>query len=896
MKKGAFHGIRRFLKLGSRSDAQVARDVDDEVSFHLEMKSSALVSSGVEKSEAERVARQSFGDVEQAKKALRTEERAHERRAARSNWMQEWVRDAAHTLRQMQRAPGFAVLIIATLGLGIGATTAIFSAVYAILLAPLPFPESDRLVRVMRETPAGVRQSASGGDFLEFQRTSKSLSSLTSYYMSTGNISGTEAPRRAIIARVSANFADVFGIRPILGRSFSTDEDVFGAAEVAMISEGIWRDRFGSDPAVLGKTLRMDMQNVQIVGVVAEGAGFPENVELWLPAKHDPGMMADDNRDANWLRLIGRLAPGVTLEQANAEFRALSANIAQRFPAERTDVISTLTPFSESLLGNVRQPLWVLLGAVCMVLLIACTNVAALLLGRMMARERELTVRSALGAGRGRLIRQLLTECTVLGLVGAAVGGGLAFFLVRGLVSIAPDIPRIADVRINGLVLAFSVALGVVTGLIFGVFPAWQVSRREMQATLRGSGRGLAGTRHAGRVRSGLVVGQFALAIVLLAGAGLLMRTFAGLRAVDPGFDTKDVTTFTVTLPQDGSFDEAYGGLTGQRQFLRESLSKLETLPGVTAVGASLGIPLSNRSFELSFAVEGRPNPPAGQEPGAQIRIATPGFFTALRIPVRRGRALSSDDRAGTPMSVVVSEQFAKQHFPGEEVIGKRLTFSWSRDSSDLAGEVVGVVGDTRAANLADAAVPLAYVAADQWPVDEYTFVLRSSLPPAVIGTAAASLIREIDPELPVYDIKSGEAIFNAALTTTRFYLTLLISFAVLALILASLGVYGVVAFGVQQRAREIGIRIALGASLRSVQRMVVGEGLRLAGVGVAVGVLGAVALTGLLRSVLYGVQPTDPLTYVVVVGLLTIAAVGACVIPARRAARIDPQQAIAAE
>lgn len=896
MIRGAFHGIRRFLKLGYRSDTQVARDVDDEVSFHLDMKSSDLMQAGVDKAEAERVARERFGNVEHAKRVLRSQESAYERREARANWIQEWSRDAAHTLRQMRRTPGFAALIIATLALGIGATTAIFSAVYAILLAPLPFAEPDRLVRLVRETPSGVRTSEAGGNFLEFQRTSRTLQSITSYYQSTGNLAGTEAPRRAIVARVSANFVNVMGIRPLLGRSFTPEEDVYRATEVAMISESLWRDRFGGDPAVLGKTLRMDKQSVEIIGVIADANSFPENVELWLPAKHDPEMMADDNRGANWLRLIGRLAPGITLEQANAEFAALSKGLTERFPEERTGEATSLTPLTESLIGSVRQPLWVLLGAVGLVLLIACTNVAALLLGRMMSRERELTVRMALGAGRGRLVRQLLTESTVLGVVAALIGVLLAVFLVRGLALLAPDIPRMTGVRVNGYVLAFSVALGVVTGLVFGIFPAWQVSRESMQATLRSSGRGLAGTRQAGRVRSTLVIGQFALAIVLLAGAGLLIRTFTELRSVDPGFDPSNITAFTVTLPQDGSFDGTYGGVAGQRQFMRDLLPQLESLQGVSAVGASLGIPLSRASFSISFVVEGRPALLPGQEQVAQLRIATPGYFDAMGIAVRGGRTLSNEDRDGTPLTIVVSEQLSKQYFPGEDVIGKVLNFSWSRDSSELKGVVVGVVADTRSANLTDDALATAYVAADQWPVDEYTFILKSELPASVVGAAAAEVVKAVDPELPVYDVRSGESIFDAALTTTRFYLTLLLSFAVLALVLASLGVYGVVSYGVQQRSREIGIRIALGASLRSVQRMVLGEGLRLAAFGVIIGVAGAIMLTGLLRSVLYGVQSTDPLTYVGVVSILTAAAIGACLIPARRAARIDPQQAIAAE
>lgn len=891
--RGPFHGIRRFLRSFSRTEAQVTRDVEAEVAFHLQMKAHELEAAGLDRSAAYDRARREFGDVDRATHALVVQEAAFEQTRRRTAWLDEWRRDAAHTVRQIRRAPAFALLVVVTLGLGIGATTAIFSAVHAILLAPLPYVEPERLVRVMRETPDGPRQSASGGDFLEFQRESKSLDGLTSYFMSTANLAGVGAPQRVIIARVSWNFFDVLGVRPAIGRDFDAAEDKHGAAEVALVSQGAWRRLFGSDPAVVGTTIRMDRQSVQIIGVMPEGQRYPNNAEFWLPAKHDPEMMADDNRGASWLRLVGRLGPGVTIEQANAEFQSLSRSISERFPEDRTGVVSTLTPFADSLVGDVRQPLWVLLGAVGMVLLIACTNVAALLLGRLMAREGELTVRTALGAGRGRLVRQLLTESTTLGIIGAIVGVALATGLVKVLVALAPDIPRIADVRVNGLVLAFSVMLGIGTGLVFGVIPAWHVSRRDLQHSLRGGGRGLAGTRQAGRLRGTLVVGQFALAIVLLVGAGLLIRTFNQLRGVDPGFDAANVTTFTLTLPQNGTFDNAFGGVAGQRQFLRNVLPRLEAIPGVEVVGASLGMPLSARNFQLSFEVEGRPRPPAGQEPESQIRIATPGFLKAMGIHVLRGRGLETTDQAGAPPVVVVSEQFASRYFPGEEVLGRRVTFGWERDSSILGGEIVGVVRDTKQADLTSDAVPLAYIPAEQWPVDEYTFALKSSLPVGVIAAEAARVVKEVDAELPLYDVQSAEQLFNGALVTTRFYLTLLAVFAGLALVLASLGIYGVVSNGVQQRRREIGIRMALGASVRKVQGMVVREGLRLAALGVGIGIAGALVVSGLLRGVLYGVQPTDPVTFVAVVVILTVAAVLACILPARRAARIDPQRAI---
>jgi len=891
-----FHGVRRFLRRVSRSDGQVGRDVDEEVTFHLEMKERELIAAGVAPGEARQAARRAFGDIALARESLSAQERAFERRRRRTMWLEEWARDSAHALRQMRRAPAFALLVIATLGLGVGATTAIFSAVHAILLAPLPYREPERLVRVLRETPGGVRQSASGADYLEFQRSATTLSGLTSYYTGTANLSGFGAPQRVITCRASANFLDVLGIPLLLGRPFTAAEDTYKAAEVALISEGAWQRLFGGDRGVIGRTVRMDRQSVEIIGVVPDGRGFPDDAEFWLPAKYEPQMMSDENRGASWLRLIGRLAPGATLEQANAELRVISRSISERFPEDRAENVSTVASFSDSLVGDVRQPLWVLLGSVVLVLLIACTNVASLLLGRVMSRELELTVRTALGAGRARLTRQLLTESFTLGAIGALVGVALSEALVRLLVVLAPDIPRIGEVEVNGVVLAFGITLGLMTGLVFGVIPAWHVSRRDLQATLRSGGRGLTGSRHAGRVRSALVVGQLALAIVLLAGAGLLMRTFSGLRGVDPGFATADLTTFTVTLPQDGSFDGAYGGVEGQRQFLRSSLQRLEGIQGVQEVGAMFGLPLSPTNFSLSFSVDGRPKPPASEEPDAQLRVATPGYFSAMRIPLVRGRQLSEIDRHGAPLVIVVSEQLATQYFPGEEVIGKRLRFGWTRDTSQLAGEVVGVVRDVKQRSLTEAPVAMAYVSADQWPVDELTFVLKSTLPVATVGAEAARVLKEVDAELPLYDIQSADALLHGSMATTRFYLVVLAVFAALALALASLGIYGVVSYGVQVRTQEIGIRMALGASLRRVHQMILRDGMRLVSVGVALGVAGALSVTGLLRGVLFGVRPTDPLTYLAVVAILVGAAVLACLLPARRAARIDPQRAIRSE
>lgn len=895
-RRGPFHGIRRFLSPVRRNDADVARDVDDEVRFHLDMQVEALVARGVPRDEAEREARARFGDVAAATSALRAGEARHERHRARRMWLEEWWRDTALVFRQLRRAPAFTLLVVATLGLGIGATSAIFTVVRGILLAPLPFKEPERLVRVVRDTPVGMRQSASGGDFVEFARESKTLSALTSYNGGTGNLVGFGAPQRVNTARVSANFFEVLGLRPLLGRWFTPAEDAYNAAEVAVISEGAWQRLFGGDRNVLGRTVRLDGKSVQIVGVMPKGTEFPAGAELWLPAQIAPGLLADGNRGASFLRLVGRLAPGVTLDQANAEFAAMSRSISERFPAPRAGVVSRLENLPASIVGDVRGPLWIMLGAVVLVLLVACTNVAALLLGRMMARENEIAIRASLGAGRARLMQQLLTESITLGLVGAALGTVLSLALVRLLVALAPDIPRIGEVHVNAPVLLFSIGLGLLTGVLFGVVPAWQWSKRDVQARLRGSGRGLSGNRQTARMRGALVVAQLSLAIVLLTGAGLLLRSFAHMQSVDPGFATSGVTMFTVTLPQVGRYDESNGGEEGERQFVRDAIDALRTIPGVQRVGATSAVPLSGNNMAVSFTIDGRAAPAAGEEPESQLRIVTPDYFAVMGMAIKRGRAIDANDRHDAPIALVISESMAEQEFRGEDPLGKHLSFGWSRDSQELKGEIVGVVRDVKHQSLVGDAVPVTYVGVDQWPMDEYTFVVRSPLAVGTVGSAAVDAIRAIDPELPLYDLRSSAALVEKSLATTRLYLVLLSLFASVALFLATCGIYGVVSFGVEQRTREIGIRVALGASRSGVRAMVVRDGLRLVVAGVTLGTAGALSVTGLLRGVLYGVQPTDPVTLASVSALLAVAAVLASLIPAVRAARIDPQTALRAD
>jgi predicted permease len=578
-----FNGLRRFLRLPTRRAADIARDVDSEVEFHLSMKAAELRSQGYAGPEAERLARQAFGDVDYARRRLRAEDGAAERTRRNWQWIEELRQDAVFAVRQLGRHRTFATIAISTLALGVGVNTAIFSAVNGILLKPLPFQDSDELVRVVRFSKSGPRRlSASAPDYTDFRSEARTLTSLSAYYASTANITGSGPPERVEAARVTANFFATLRVTPLLGRSFTEADGVEGAPDVVVLSEGAWRRLFGGDRAALGKELRLDGRATEVVGVVRQEQRFPETTEMWLPLRIDPGMLAEDNRGAAFLRLIGRLAPGVTIEQADAEFSTLSAGIATRFPETRAGTVSRIESAAEVLVGDLRTPLYVLLGAVALVMLIACSNVASLLLSRTVARDAEMTVRTALGAGKRRLIRQLLTESVILAGAGLVCGVGLAVVMTKALIAIAPaGIPRLADVQIDGRVLAATGLLGVVTGLLFGLVPAWHAAKSDLQSRLKAAGRGSAGRGGAARLRGALVVGELGLSIVLLIGAGLLIRSFQRLQEVDTGFRTANLTTFSVTLPNQESMDR-------QRQFLTAAIARLEQVPAIGQVGASL--------------------------------------------------------------------------------------------------------------------------------------------------------------------------------------------------------------------------------------------------------------------------------------------------------------------
>ena len=884
-------GIRPAFRLPWFSASRVRREVDDELRFHLDMKTQELIDAGASPADAQHRARAEFGDIEYTRRYLNDTDRArmhHERRAELGDELRNDVRFA---FRQLRRNPAFTAIALVTLALGIGANTAIFSVVRGVLLAELPYADPNRLVRVYSKVERGM-VSVSPADFKDWRLQSTRFSTLAASSEGTVNLTGTGTAERFTQARVSSNMFQLLGVRVALGRAFAPGEDVPDAPRVVILSDGLWRSRFGADPAIVGKWIRLDDFPTEVIGVAPPEMRYPSPVDLWLTTRFSARDLSDGNRGSRWIDVIGRLAPGATREQAQSEMNAIARRLELQDPKHNAGYSTKLLLLRDDMVGGVRPALIILLAAVGFVMLIACANVASLMLGRTAARESELAVRTALGAGRGRLVRQLLTESCCLALAGGVLGLALALAGTRLLLSLAPsDIPRLYNVRTDATVLLFTVGTTALAALFFGAVPAFQASGADTVLHLRTGDRGSRTRPGSARARNVLVVAEITLALMLLVGAGLLIKSFERLRDVKPGFTAARVSTFTVTLSP-----VKYETLEQQRTFSTTLLEAVHRIPGVDSAALTFGLPLSGTSFQLSYVVQGRPAPPPNAEPRAQVRIVSPGYFATVGIPLVRGRVFSEADRPGNPRTMVVSEETVRRYFPGEDPIGKHIDFGWNRDGDHLSGEIVGVVGDVRQHGLSEDVTPHIYAAWDQWPIDEITVVMRSRGDPAVALKAARATVLSLDRDLPVYDVFTLETMVNRALGQPRFYVLLLSIFAVLAVVLAVVGIYGVIAYTVQQRTREIGIRIALGASRERVVAMVVRRGVILALAGIAFGSAGAYAVSRVLQSLLFGVGARDPFTFLAVAALLGAVALLASWLPARRAARVDPLAAMRAE
>ncbi|HEX7173828.1 MAG TPA: ABC transporter permease [Pyrinomonadaceae bacterium] len=803
--------------------------------------------------------------------------------------METLLQDVRYGLRTLLKRPGFTVVAVMTLALGIGANAAIFSVVNGVLLRPLPYRDAERIMTVwQRNAQTGAeREPVSPPNFLDFRERNQSFEQLAALRPYGLDYTGAGEPETFQTWRVTEGFFEAAGAVALHGRTFLPEEYRDGVDQVVVIGHGLWQRRFGGDPGVVGQQLVLDGKPRTVVGVMPPEFHYLDKREMIAPYHIDAHEL--QRRAATYLNVVGRLKPGVTLEQARSDMSNVAARLAEEYPQANGGMGAAVAPLAEQMLGRVRPALWVLFGAVGFVLLIACANVANLMIARSASREREFAIRAALGAGRGRLMRQLLTESLVL--AGLACAGGLllASWGIDAIIALSPaELPRIDQVRLDGRVLLFALGVSAATALFFGLLPALRSSQPDLQESLKEASRSATAGAARHRLRGFLVVTEFALALVLLVGAGLLVRSFMRLLEVDPGFSAERALTLQVHV-----YDQ-YPKPEQQAVFFEQALERLRALPGVEAAGAASAPPfIGEGAIEIDspIQIEGQPAPPAGQEPTAFHTIVTADYFGALGVPLRGGRIFNQFDRADGAPVVIVNETLARRYWPGESAVGKKLIVL--RLSKPVAREVVGVVGDVRHTGLDSEPRPELFLHSLQNPFGSMTFVVRTTPEPSTLLQAVKGEVWAVNKNLPFYSTATMESLVAETLKERRFSLLLLGAFASLALVLAGVGIYGLISYSTAQRTHEIGVRVALGARGRDIMRMVVGEGLLLSGAGVALGLLGALVLTRFLGGLLYGVAPTDPLTFAGIALLLVCVALAACYLPARRAARVDPMVAL---
>jgi predicted permease len=804
----------------------------------------------------------------------------------------------------LRNSPGFAAVAILTLALGIGANTAIFSVVNAVLLQPLSYPNPDRLVELELSSPQGNGNVTSIPKFNVWREQTDVFDSVAAYDFSGPGINLTGGDRPELIKgiHVSADYFRVFGAPVALGRTFTPEEDRPGGPAVVVISNGLWRNRFGGDPGILNRTIDLGQEPYTIIGVIGPTYSGDPQSDIWLPLKPDPNSVDQ----GHYLRATARLKPGVTLVQAQAAMKHAADQFNRKFPNSPVmgpGASFTAIPLRDSVIGDVRFGLLLLFGAVGFVLLIACANVANLLMARATIRRREIAIRSALGAGRSRLMWQLLTESLLLSLAGGVLGLGLGYVGVRALLAINPsDIPRIGEqgaaVALDWRVLVFTLVAAILTGILFGLVPALSTSRSDISNTLRESGaRSGTGLRH-NKARAVLVITEMALALVLLVGAALLIRTFGALRGVNPGFDARNVLIMEMSL-NGGRFEKA----AGVDQLEREGRRRIESLPGVTAVAMTCCVPLEG-GFGLPFIIEGRPLTNGPYHGGATWLTISPHYFDVFRIPLISGRVFTDQDNGAADRVVVINQALAKEYWPKGDAVGARISIGKGvgPEFEEPPRQIIGIVADVREGALSRPPDQIMYVPFAQVNdgiialnnrIVPVTWVVRTKLQPFSLSADVQRELREASGGLPVAHIRSMQQVVGESTARNDFYMTLLTIFAGVALLLAAIGVYGLMAYSVQQRTQEIGVRMALGASPQQVRRMVVIQGMQLALVGVVIGVASALGLTRLMSSLLYGVKPWDPITIALVAVLLSGVTLLATYLPARRASRVDPMVAL---
>jgi putative ABC transport system permease protein len=812
------------------------------------------------------------------------------------------LQDIRYAARKLLRTPSFTIIAVTTLALAIGATTAVFSIVNGVLLKPLPFRDPGGVVLLASTGKDGKVAHLSPPDFISYRDETHSFSAIAAIQTGTSanlSIAGSD-PTRLAEADVGASFFDVLGVPMQLGRGFFKGEDQGAAPKVVVLSDKLWRAQFAADPQIVGRSISLNGESFTVVGVAPPSLTYPAKPDLWTPFVIEPWMVDPENRGAHFILAVARVRPGLTADAANRDMVTVGDRLRATYPKSNANFGGTARPFQTYLTGDVRGALLTMFGAVTFVLLIACANVANLLLVRAAGRETEIAVRTALGAGRGRIVRQLVTESVMLSVAGAMIGGALAAWAVDAIVAFGPKgLPRLADITVDARVLVFSVVIAVVTGLAFGLVPALHAARSELGQMLKEGIRGASGRRATQRTRSALVVSEMALAVVLLVGAGLLIKSFVKLLQVDPGFRPEHVVSFDVTTPS-----SKYPRDREIRRFASDLREGLTSIPGTQSVAVAYGRPMQRAGMlRTSFDVEGRAPAPVGSRTLADVRAVSSTFFSTMGMHVVRGRAFTkAEEDFGVPPVVVVTQSFVTKYFPTEDPIGKRIVVGISHDTAGknsevkTQGQIVGVINDVHNESLDQDPYPAVYVGWGTLPFNDIAFLVRSSADLQAVSAAIRERVHAVDAEMPIYDLATMQDALSESVSQPRFYMMLLTAFATLALLLAALGIYGVISYTVSQRTRELGIRIALGATRERVVRLVLGQGLALTFGGVGVGLVGAYWLVHLLAALLYGVSATDATTFgAVAVVLLGVAAL-ASYLPARRAAQVDPVIAMRAD
>jgi putative ABC transport system permease protein len=875
---------RRVHSLLHRSNADA--ELQREIEIHIQQLTNEAIAEGLTDAEARAAALREFGPIEETKEKCRETRRV--------SWIQDLVQDLHYGVRMLRESPRFTAVAVLTLALGIGANTAIFSIVDAVLLRSLPYVDPDQLV-LMFNVPVKRPDALSGisyRDFLEYRQHNQVFSEMAGNAFHDLTLTGAGEPFIVETAAVTPELFRLLNATPLAGRTLLPDDGKQGAAPVALLSENLWRTRFSADPHLVGQSIALDMRSFTVVGVLPASFRYPDGAprqDVWISVLQDPlfGPLTLQPR-VRLLRVVGRLNPGISVAKAQAEMDILSARLAKEFPAQDSELAIRVEPYRKVVVGNVKSPLLILLGAVALVLLMACANLANLLLSRATSRGREIAVRSVLGASRTRLVRQLLTESALLGLVGGVAGVLLAALAVWSFQPLLPsDLAQITSIRIEGAVLVFALFLSFASALAFGLAPALLVTSTNLQANIKEGGE-RSGDRRGQHARSVLAIVETSLAAVLLVGGGLLIRSFAAITSVNPGFDPRNVTEAAVSLPQ-----FQYSRPEQWTAFADELLARLHAQPGLQDSALAAPLPMDRQGqANFEFRIVGDPPLAPGKSTTADYATVSPDYFRVMRIPLLQGRFFSERDSPSNPKVAIVSETLARRYFPNQNPIGRQMRFGFP-PNSDVPREIVGVVGDVRDEALSRKPGPIMYVPFSQAPLWGGEVVVRTSMSLSSVATAIREAAHSIDKDLPVTNVESFPDALGQSISRERFRTLLLGSFSAMALLIAAVGIFGVISNSASQRRHEIGIRMAVGAQRRDILRLILGHGAKLALWGLCLGAVFALLLTRLMTSLLYNVSPTDPLTFGGVAIILLAVAVVACYIPARRAMRVDPMVAL---